>query len=323
MENPLVSVILMVYNEKNYIAHALDSMIAQKTSFPFEIICHDDASTDGSQEIILDYQKRYPDLIIPVLQEQNRLQGGTVNTLIRYCYPVAKGKYIAYCDGDDYWTDETKLQKQVDFLESHPDYTMCLHNFAFLYDDSGEEELSDCGKQDRDFSVDEFILWDYKNIPQIGTSLYYKSLAMDRPALFTKIGGGEKSKRLISDQPLFIYLAMQGKVWYFSEAMSVWRRHSHTWAHDGDQSKEIQFLHDKIAFFDALEQNYPQLPKESLDYARGKCKYDIGWLSEDYALAWDNIAYSGVQARKKLFILTAKHCPRLAHKIRARIGKKK
>lgn len=315
MSEPKVSVVLISYNEENYIAQALESIIRQKTDFAYEIICHDDASTDATQEIILEYQDKYPELIVTVFQSENKMQTGEHNIPMEYCYPVARGKYIAYCDGDDYWTDDYKLQKAYDYLEGHPDYTMCLHNFSFLFA-NGELKISDCPAKDRDYSIDEFIRWDYKSVPQIGASMFRKDLAVDRPAVFVKIGGGKESKRPISDQPLYIFLAMHGKVRYFSDAMSVWRRHGNTWTHDGDTKKEINFTKDKHRFFVDIENCYPELPKDSLTWAKGNCEYRIGWLSEDYSLAWKNLKYASVRTTTKCFVLFARTFPRLAHRIR-------
>ncbi len=315
MAEPLVSVVLVSYNEETYIKQALDGILKQKTNFKFEIICHDDASTDSTQSIISIYKEKYHDIIVPILQNKNRMQAGH-QIIVEYCYPVAKGKYIAYCDGDDYWTDETKLQKQVDFLENNPEYSLCFHNFEYLYEDNKTVKPSDCGNFDRDFVVDEFIKWDSRFIPQLGTSLFRAELAMNRPEVFVKIGGGKKSKRPISDQPLYIYLAMKGKVRYFSEVMSIWRRHGNTWTNDGNIDKEIQFLNDKKVFLDTIGKNYPELNEESILFAKRNCDYFIGWISEDYSLAWANIRFVKVRTLTKFFIYFARIFPNFARSIR-------
>ena len=110
-EKPLVSVICLCFNEELYIKQALESILDQKTNFTFEIICHDDASTDGTSNIIQEYAEKYPDKIVPILQEDNKVSKGE-QIILKYIYPVSRGKYMAYCDGDDYWTDKNKLQKQ-------------------------------------------------------------------------------------------------------------------------------------------------------------------------------------------------------------------
>jgi glycosyltransferase involved in cell wall biosynthesis len=105
----------------------------QKTDFPIEILIHDDCSTDGTTEIIREYEAKYPDLIFPLYEEENQYQQGKAAEIDFYNYRRARGKYIAYCEGDDYWTDPLKLQKQVDFMEAYPEYSVCFHDFQ-VYD---------------------------------------------------------------------------------------------------------------------------------------------------------------------------------------------
>lgn len=112
----VVSVYVATYNHKDYIRQALDSIVCQKTNFKFEVIVHDDASTDGTAEIVKEFYEKYPELIIPILQKTNQYQLN-VNKLTKFILPIAKGKYIAWNEGDDFWTDEYKLQKQVDYIE--------------------------------------------------------------------------------------------------------------------------------------------------------------------------------------------------------------
>jgi len=138
-ENPIVSIACVTYNHVKYIAEAIESFLMQKTNFPFEIIIHDDASTDGTIDVIKSYAEKYPDIIRLIIQEKNQYEQGMKNgflfgydPLARSVLPIAKGKYIALCEGDDYWTDPDKLQKQVDFLEKNPDFIMCYHHCQTL-----------------------------------------------------------------------------------------------------------------------------------------------------------------------------------------------
>ncbi|MGY5846891.1 glycosyltransferase family 2 protein [Salegentibacter sp. HM20] len=119
---PLVSISCITYNHKNYIEECLNGFLMQQTNFSFEILIYDDASTDGTTEIIKEYEIKYPDLIRPIYQLENQYSKGQRGINVKYNFSRAKGKYIALCEGDDYWTDPYKLQKQVDFLESHPAY---------------------------------------------------------------------------------------------------------------------------------------------------------------------------------------------------------
>ena len=111
-QSPLVSITCLTYNHAPYLRQCLDGFVMQKTSFPIEILIYDDASEDGTQDIIREYERKYPDLIKPIYQTENQYSKG-VKVEFVYNYPRAKGKYIAFCEGDDYWTDPNKLQKQI------------------------------------------------------------------------------------------------------------------------------------------------------------------------------------------------------------------
>src|SRR5690606_24868156 len=118
MTKPLVSICCITYNHVKYIRQCLDGFLIQKTNFSYEIIVHDDASTDGTAEIIKEYVKRFPNIFIPICQTENQHSKGIRGVFAKFVFPKSNGKYIAMCEGDDYWTDPLKLQKQVDILES-------------------------------------------------------------------------------------------------------------------------------------------------------------------------------------------------------------
>lgn len=137
---PLVSICCATYNHRAFIRQCLDGFMMQKTKFQFEILIHDDASTDGTQNVVQEYEERYSDIIKPIYQTENQYSK-EISVNLSYNYPRARGKYIAFCEGDDYWTDSDKLQKQVDFLESHSDYVMCSHCYKLYF--QREERMDD------------------------------------------------------------------------------------------------------------------------------------------------------------------------------------
>lgn len=148
----LASVCCITYNHENYIREALDSILLQETDFPFEIVVHDDASTDGTAEIVLEYAKKYPRLIRTIMQSENQFSKGGLISL-RFVFPEARGKYIAICEGDDYWRDKTKLQQQVTFLEDNPEYVI-TYTDCQPFDESGFLD-QDCGGATEDLdSID-------------------------------------------------------------------------------------------------------------------------------------------------------------------------
>lgn len=135
-EIPLVSVCCITYNHEPYIAQALDGFLMQRTSFPFEVLIHDDASTDNTADIIREYEKKFPKIIKPIYQKENQYSQGMREISETWNFPRAQGKYIAMCEGDDYWIDGNKLQMQVDFLENNPEYGMCYTNFNLVSEKS-------------------------------------------------------------------------------------------------------------------------------------------------------------------------------------------
>lgn len=133
---PLVSICCLAYNHEPYIKQCLEGFLIQKANFPFEILIHDDASTDNTQDIIREYELKYPEIIKPIYQHENQYSKGVGVTRV-FQFPRARGKYIAFCEGDDYWTEPYKLQKQVDFLEANPGYSMCVGGYLKYEEESG------------------------------------------------------------------------------------------------------------------------------------------------------------------------------------------
>src|SRR5947207_637489 len=128
-----ISVIVLTYNHEKHIAQALDSVLVQETNFDYEIIIAEDCSTDRTRSIVLDFQRRNPDKIRLVLPAKNL--GCHGNRVFAQAFELAQGQYVALLDGDDYWTSPTKLQKQADFLDAHPEYALCSHNALRIYED--------------------------------------------------------------------------------------------------------------------------------------------------------------------------------------------
>ena len=128
---PTVTICCITYKHEKYIRECLNGFIMQKTNFPFEVIVHDDASPDKTADIVREYEAKYPDIIKPIYQTQNQRSLGKKVSLT-YVYPKVRSKYIAICEGDDFWCDPNKLQMQYDFMEAHPDYSLCMHGFKRL-----------------------------------------------------------------------------------------------------------------------------------------------------------------------------------------------
>ena len=137
----MVTIRCITYNHEPYIRQCLEGFVMQKTNFRFEAIVHDDASTDGTAAIIREYAEKYPDIIKPIYETENQFSKHD-GSLGRIMDAHMHGKYIAMCEGDDYWIDPLKLQKQVDFLEANPEYGMCYTNFNIYYQQTGRTRYS-------------------------------------------------------------------------------------------------------------------------------------------------------------------------------------
>ena len=139
---PLLSIVTITYNHEPFIAKTIEGVLMQQVKFPIELIIAEDCSTDGTRAICQQYAEQYPDLIRLITSESN--VGAVANE--RRAILAARGKYIAFCEGDDYWTDPLKLQKQVDFLESHPDYSVTFHRCKHFNVQTNEMVDDNCGE---------------------------------------------------------------------------------------------------------------------------------------------------------------------------------
>lgn len=134
---PLVSVLVITFNQADYIAQCLDGILMQETGFPFEVLVNDDCSTDGTTDIVLSYQRRHPERVRVVTHDQNQYSQGK-SPMGEFLVPLARGRYVAMCEGDDYWTDPSKLRIQYEFLSSHPSLAACVHAHDNVRADSGK-----------------------------------------------------------------------------------------------------------------------------------------------------------------------------------------
>lgn len=209
-----LTVYCLAFNHGAYIREALEGFVKQKTNFSFKVIVHDDASTDGTQEIIKEYQRKYPEIIFPILQKENQYSKGVFITR-HIIVPMIDTQYTAICEGDDFWTDENKLQLQYDFLQAHPDYVMCVHDTARVNADGTKVGRDFIGeKQDREVTAEEIICH--------GQPVFHTSSCMYRTHVQKSMSDDFRIKG-IGDYPLAIFLATQGRVHYIARTMSAYR----------------------------------------------------------------------------------------------------
>lgn len=230
----MVSIRCITYNHEPYIRQCLEGFVMQKTNFKFEAIVHDDASTDHTADIIREYAAKYPDIIKPIYETENQYSkyDGSIRRILD---AACTGKYIAMCEGDDYWIDPLKLQKQVDFLEASPEYGLCHTDFT-IQDESGKNEK----KKKRIYPSGDVLLniLGKKGSYIIGTctALYRKSIYDEIPKLWC-----EKNFKM-GDAPLWIELSRKTKVKYLSNSTAVYRRLSSSASHSSDINKRVEFI---------------------------------------------------------------------------------
>lgn len=249
------SVLCTAYNHEKYVAAALESFVSQKTDFPFEILVTDDASKDETPAIIAGYASRYPELIRYFHQEENLFSQG-INIFPYLLFKEARGEYYAWCEGDDYWIDETKLQQQIDFLDSHPDYSGCVHNsyYEFCGSDRPNELLvpADC---DRDIGFETIIQGLHKSF-HTSSIVVRASVIKDPPDFYhTAFSHG------FTDYAIALQMALCGKIRFIDKPMSVYRRTSN----DESWSSGYCRDYDKLTGFVAGEIDMMQVLLPHLD----------------------------------------------------------
>lgn len=207
---PKVSVLMLTYNQEDYIDEAIRSVMLQQTDFDFELVIGNDASTDRTAERCQAWKLRYPERIMLVDREQNLgLIGNFMAT-----YDLCRGTYIAICEGDDFWTDKTKLQRQADFLDTHPDFSTCFHRVVNYYADNGTKSLSN-GHQQTDTDICDLARSNYiSNV----SALFRRGLFGRLPDWFPQVS--------TYDYAIHMLNAAHGRIHYMKRPMAVYRQHS-------------------------------------------------------------------------------------------------
>lgn len=278
MKDIKVSVICTVYNHEKYLKDALEGIVMQKTNFPFEVIVHDDASTDNSAEIIREYQGKYPDLIKPIYQVENQYSKGV--RIGQIILPLCKGEYIAYCEGDDYWICDQKLQLQIDFLDTHPDYTLCGHNDVWYSERTHEIIERSVSESDGDISLDNYFK---KNLFSFQTA----SMVV-RKDLIEKIPDKAYKIAQVGDYLILVWAVLNGKIRFMGKKMSTHRKDVEGSWNDRHKGEEEQIRHryNLIALWEYVKPLFPVEYHKHIDKIMGRLYFEIDCISG----TWDNRA---------------------------------
>lgn len=240
----MVSIWCMTYNHEPYIRQCLDGFVMQKTNFRFEAIVHDDASTDETAAIVKEYSEKYPDIIKPVFETENQYSKRD-GSLDRIMEETCTGKYIALCEGDDYWIDPLKLQEQADFMESHPDCSLIHSRFSILNDDNNKIEEDDRIHfemlkllKNKKTNIGFEILNHNRYRIQTVTALFRRDLYN----IITNETKSEIGLFLMGDTQLWMNLLNYGYIYYYQKVTSVYRIQNNSTSRTDDPLKKARFI---------------------------------------------------------------------------------
>jgi glycosyltransferase involved in cell wall biosynthesis len=260
VKRPEVSVVMVTYNHERYLAEAIEGVVRQETSFPIELLIGEDCSTDRTREIALSYQKRFPEMIRVITSEHNVGAGENLARLIA----ATRGKYVCSCEGDDYWCDLEKLQRQIDFLKNNPEYGMCYSKVAQYI-----QEKSKFSRYSFGSPVKTTIELMQRNcVPTHSTcvrkDLYLRYLEEIHP---------EQMDWKMGDYPLWLWVSYNSKMHFENRITAVYRVLQESASHTDDISKWLTFfksIHDITRFF-SLKYNIP-VKKMYIEYDENRAK---------------------------------------------------
>ena len=275
--NSEITVVVMTYNQKEYISKAIDSILSQQFATDYSILIHDDCSSDGTYEILLDYQSKYPNKIQIIHQKTRKFLIDGFNMMIfKYVVPHIKTKYVAYCDGDDFWCDDYKLQKQYDFMEKHKGYSMCFHS-AYQLKNDGDMSSKWFISIEKDIDMSDLIN-DKPGICVATSSIFLKKESfIDFPEW--------RRNFPVEDVPMYMMAAMHGKIHCLSDVMCVYRQFalgSWTSQNKNDLDKKIKHLSSikeaTICFNEWSQHKYNDLVVQQIE----GCDFRIGLLTNNF-----------------------------------------
>lgn len=275
MNNIDVTVFCLAYNHEKFIRKCLDGFVCQKTDFKFEVIVHDDASTDHTADIIKEYAEKYPGIIKPIIQTENQYSKG-ISVTNTFIVPEIKGRYIAICEGDDYWIDDNKLQIQYDYMTAHPECSVCVHN-AIAHDCSNNSEwIATNSRIEKDYSIDEIILGG-GSIFATNSTFIKREVYLNKPECFNCPGVG--------DYQNMMYAATQGTVHFLPLIMSVYNKNvSNSWTDRiwNNKEKRIQHYSELINMLKSVDNYYQYKYTKPITEKILYTEFQILKLTDDY-----------------------------------------
>lgn len=261
-----LKIVTTTYNQEKYIGQAIEGFLMQKTNFPYKIVISNDCSTDNTEKIIKEYQEKYPEKIELITNKQNL---GAMGNFIHTLSNIKDCEYVALCDGDDFWTDENKLQKQVDFLDEHQDYNICFHKSKLFYEEDEKEESIIPENIKEETTIEDLVEQNYI----VANSVVYRWKFNDKnlEEIFpTDIVPGDYYVHLLH--------AQDGKIKMFDEVMSSYRRHSGGmwWSNDSENKEKFTLEYGRkfLNFYNAADK-YIELPDNAFFAQRKDMVYNM------------------------------------------------
>lgn len=290
-QTPLVAIRCITYNHEAYIRDALEGFVMQQTNFPFVAIVHDDASTDGTAAIIQEYEQKYPDIIKPIYETENQYskRDGSIRRIMNAASEATGAKYYALCEGDDYWTDPLKLQKQVDFLEDHPDYSMVFGKAVVLSFTESSSSLFSHLESKEYTPIEIYRRW---TIPTASV-LIRKEIFSSK--MYADISNYKKP--VMGDISLFLICGFSGKIFCLDDTVCVYRRLS-TGATTAINQNHYLFFKNRLFLANYFDRGLKEIDRKKFYHYILPCVKDIpnnplpnllfliryGWFAPTYIL---------------------------------------
>lgn len=313
--NIKVSVICLAYNHENYIRKCLEGFVIQETNFDFEVLVHDDASSDKTTNIIREYEEKYPQIIKPIYQQTNQYSKG-VKIIAEILMPLVKGKYVAFCEGDDYWTDKYKIQKQFDALEANLDCYMCVGKVR-------------CVREHGEITKNQYpmIEIDEGLVPAdllIGTYNFHTSCYFCKTEVLRMFYNPDVifKKWCTGDVALLIFFAQAGGVYFIDEYVSCYRQDSiGSWVDRRTNKSRVEFHKNQIKAWKAYDEftnfKYHVLLLNAID--RENFKIALFEKKALTILKKDNIQYLKMQKPYYILLAFFPHSMNIVKKLRRKV----
>ena len=314
-----VSILCLAFNHEKYIRQTLESFVSQKCDFAFEVLVHDDASTDKTAEIIREFEEKYPGIVRPVYQKENQ-HSQKIPIWKTHVIPLIRGKYVAMCEGDDFWTDPLKLQKQFDVLEANPDCSMCVHKVNDVNEDGTPTDSFRPSAALEEGKLDTAAYLKIQPEYPFQTTSYFMradiwSEYMNNPPEFRRLAD-------VGDEPMLLNMAAKGNIYYLPDCMSVYRKFSvGSWSASTKKNTEKHLVHTRKMY--EMMCAYDEFTGRKYDCNLALYRCRVLWLEKNFKELVKKENADGMKSfafSKRAYIRICAVCP-FVHTIKVKFKK--